>query len=132
LRIALQPTGIRFTDYGDIAALRATAHVVKHHGMALGPALPLDITPGGPHRAAELIALGRLVGCVAETALGLVMGERIPAEGGSQSLLLGRTVGRAVAALERDPALAALVEAQVRASWNGNAAHLPHTGTACR
>ena len=122
LRIALQPTGIRFTDYGDVAALRATARVVKHHGMALGPALPLDITPCGPHRAAELVALGRLVGCVAETALGLVMGEHI----------LGRTVGRAVAALERDPALAALVEAQVRASWNGNAVHLPHTGTARR
>src|SRR5205807_718999 len=40
------------------------------------------------------------------------------------------TVGRAVAALDREPSLAALVEAQVRASWNGNAAHLPRAGTA--
>jgi hypothetical protein len=118
----LQPIGIKFTDYGDVAALRATARVVKHHGMAMGPALPLDITPGGPHRAAELVALGRLVGCVAETARGLVMGEHI----------LGRTGGRAVAALERDPALAALMEAQVRASWNGNAPRLPHAGTVRR
>ena len=62
------------------------------------------------------------MGCVAEMAHGLVMGEHI----------LGRTVGRAVAALERDPALAALVEAQVRASWSGNPAYLPHTGAARR
>src|SRR5947207_15779650 len=85
----LEDSAIRFTDYGDVAALRATARVVKHHGMATGPALPLDMTPGGPHRAAELVVLGRLMGCVAEMAFGLVMGERI----------LGRTVGRAVAAL---------------------------------
>src|SRR5205085_8953392 len=75
LRIALQPSGIRFTDYGDVAALRATARVVKHHGRAMGPALPLDLTPGGPHRAAELVALGRLAGWVAETPLVLVLAD---------------------------------------------------------
>lgn len=109
LRIALRRDRLLYAPSGEVAALRALARVVKHHGLPRDPALALDITPGGPRRAAELIALGRLLGCIQEHPLGLI----------SRGRVLGKTPARAAAELERDAELAGALERQVRAAWAG-------------
>lgn len=108
LRVALEPTAPRLTPYGDVAALGARATVVKHHGLPRGPALPLETTERGVHRALELVDLGLRTGVVAESALGLAL----------DGVVLGRTRLRAADALEAAPALAALAEEQIRARWS--------------
>jgi len=107
LRIALAPAGVRFTPYGDVASLCSTATAVRRHASPCGGAVALEIAPGGPRRAAELISLAEACGCVAHTPLGLLVG----------GVVLGRTAERAAAALEADPTLAAALEAAVRAVW---------------
>ena len=107
LRIALAPAGVRFTPYGDVASLCSTATAVKRHGNPCGGAVALEVGPGGPRRAIELIALAEACGCVAHTPLGLL----------AAGTVLGRTAERAAAALEADPTLAAALEADVRAIW---------------
>lgn len=110
LRLALRPTGVRVTPYGDIAALRACAQVVRQRGQPpnlLGAAVHLEIAAGGPRRMTELLALGRALGCLEETPLGAALAGQV----------LGRTDARAQAALEADPALAAALEARIRAAW---------------
>jgi hypothetical protein len=107
LRIALQPTGARFAPYGDVVALGAQARVIRHRGLPLGAALPLEIGAEGPRRAAELLALGRLLGCLDATPLGIVLDDRV----------LGRSDGRAMATLEAEPALAEELEQRIRMAW---------------
>jgi hypothetical protein len=107
LRVALRPAGVRFTPYGDVACLRSEAWVIKHHGSPRGPGVPLEIGPGGPRRAAELVALAEACGCLAHTTLGLR----------AAGCVLGRTAERAAVALESDPVLAAALEAEIRAAW---------------
>ncbi len=107
LRLALDRRALRYGPHGDVVALRALARVVKHRGLPRDPAFLLDITPSGPQRATELVTLGLLVGCLTETSLGLIMGER----------MVGRTRERAAAALQDDTDLGADLEQQVRAAW---------------
>ncbi len=107
LRLALDRRPLRYGPHGDVVALRSLASVVKHHGLPRDPAFLLDITPAGPRRAAELVTLGLLTGHLTETALGLIMGER----------LLGRTTERAAAAMQADPDLAADLERRIRTTW---------------
>jgi RecA/RadA recombinase len=108
-RVALWPAGVRMTPYGDVGALAAHARVVKHHGQVVGPDLVLEITPLGPRRAAELIALGKACGCITHTRQGVTMPGRV----------LGRSAARAAAALEADPAATGALEVAVRAGWKG-------------
>lgn len=98
LRIALEPLGPIIAPHGDVAGLRAAVRVVKHHGHAHGPPLPLEITARGPRRAAELLALGRLAGCV-------------------EGQILGRSPAQTVRHLEADPELATHLEAAIRTAW---------------
>ncbi len=107
LRLALDRRALRYGPHGDVVALRSLARVVKHHGLPREPAFLLDIIPSGPRRSAELVTLGLLTGRLTETALGLVMGER----------LLGRTPERAAVAMQTDHDLEADVERRVRAAW---------------
>jgi len=107
LRIALAAQGPIIAPHGDVVALRATARVVKHHGMPLASLVPLEMTAQGPRRAAELLALGRLAGCVEEQPLGLSADGR----------LLGRSPGQAIRRLEADPGLAAALEEAIRGAW---------------
>jgi len=107
LRVALAPLRVEYTPYGDIAALHAVVSVLKHHGAPRGPQLPLAITSSGLYREGELIALGQMVGCLNETALGLVLDD----------VIVGRSSARAAATLRRDPDLAALLERRIRERW---------------
>ncbi len=107
LRLALNRQTLRYGPHGDVVALRSLASVVTYHGLPRDPTFLLDIAPAGPHRAAELVTLGLLTGRLTQTALGLIMGER----------LLGRTPERAAAAVQADPDLAADLEQRVRAAW---------------
>jgi len=121
LRVALRPAGLRFGPHGDVIALGATAAVVKHHGLSHGPALPLEFAAAGTDRARELVALGRLVGCIEETPLGLTTG----------GVALGRSERRAAAGVGADPDLAAALEARIRRAWR-EALSSPSTGGAPR
>ncbi len=107
LRVALQPGGVQRTPYGDVAALRVLAAVVKCRGLAREPVVEVAITPRGPRRAVEVLTLGRLAGCIQEMPQGLL----------AAGTLLGRSVARAADHLDADPALAAEVEARVRVAW---------------
>lgn len=107
LRLALQPAGVRVTAYGDVAALGAQARVVRRRGRPVESALPLEIAAGGPRRAAELLTLGRLAGCLEETVLGVAVAGQV----------LGRTEARAIRTLEADAALAGALEQRIRAAW---------------
>ena len=107
LRVALRQAGVRFTPYGDVEALRTVATVVKHHGIAHGDPVTLEIGPSGPSRAAELVALGRRATILQQTPLGLALDERV----------LGRTDIRAAAFLQAHPETAARLEGRIRASW---------------
>jgi len=118
LRIALAPSGVRFTPYGDVASLCSTATAVRRHASPCAGAVALEIAPGGPRRAAELIALAEACGCVAHTPLGLLAGGAV----------LGRTADRAAATLEADPMLAATLEAAVRAVWERRLPSAPPAG----
>lgn len=119
LRLALRPAGVRVTPYGDVAALRACAQVVHRRGHppgSLGDPVPLEVAASGPCRAAELLALGLRLGCLEQTAVGLVLDRQV----------LGHTETRAQAALEAEPALAAALDTRIRAAW---AARSPSAGT---
>ena len=118
LRIALAPSGVRFTPYGDVASLCSTATAVRRHARPCAGSVTLEIEPGGPRRAAELIALAEACGCVAHTPLGLLAGGAV----------LGRTADRAAATLEADPMLAATLEADVRAVWERRLPSAPPAG----
>jgi len=118
LRIALAPAGVRFTPYGDVASLCSTATAVRRHASPCAGAVALEIAPGGPRRAAELIALAEACGCVAHTPLGLL----------AAGAVLGRTAERAASALEADPTLAAALEADVRAVWERRLPSAPPSG----
>jgi len=118
LRIALAPTGVRFTPYGDVASLCSTATAVRRHASPCVGSVTLEIAPGGPRRAAELITLAEACGCVAHTPLGLLAG----------GVVLGRTTERAAATLESDSALAAALEAAVRAVWERRLPIAPPAG----
>jgi hypothetical protein len=107
LRIALEPNGPIIAPCGDVAGLRTTARVIKHHGVPHGALLPLEITGQGPRRAAELLTLGRHAGCVEEWQLGLT----------AEGRLLGRSRAQAIRRLEADPALAAHLEEAIRVAW---------------
>ena len=108
LRLALDRRALRYGPHGDVVALRALARVVKHRGLPRDPAFLLDIAPSGARRGTELVMLGLLTGCLTETSLGLIMGER----------MVGRTPERAAAALQDDPDLGADLERRVRAAWD--------------
>jgi len=108
LRIALAPAGVRFTPYGDVASLCSTATAVRRHASPCAGSVALEIAPGGPRRAAELIALAEACGCVAHTPLGLLAG----------GVVLGRTAERAAATLEAD----------VRAVWERRLPSAPPAG----
>lgn len=107
LRLALRPSGIQVTPYGDIAALGADARVIRQRGRPLDIAVPLQIAASGPRRASELLALGRVLGCLEDTPLGMATAGR----------LLGHTDARAVQTLEADATLAADLERRIRAAW---------------
>jgi len=107
LRIALEPAGVRMTAWGDLAAVRAVATVVKHRGQAHAPRLPLEIGLAGPDRCAELVALGLSTDCLHETALGLALDDAVPE----------RSAERAAVALAAQPDLADALERRIRAAW---------------
>lgn len=118
LRVALEPAGVRMTAWGDLAAVRAVATVVKHRGQAHAPRLPLEIGPAGPARSAELVALGLSTGCLDETTLGLALDDTV----------LGRSADRAALALAAQPEIADALEQRIRAAWAATT-HTTHTGT---
>jgi recombination protein RecA len=107
LRVALEPGRPIIAPHGDIAGLRTTVRVVKHHGFAHSTALSLEIAAQGPRRAAELLSLGRRAGCVEEHPVGLVAGGHV----------LGRSPAHAIRCLEADPVLAARLEEAIRVAW---------------
>ncbi len=108
LRVALAPEGLRYSPHGDIAALRSRAMIVKHRGLPRTLHIPLSIAPDGAlDGAAELVALGLMVSCLAETPLGLALGD-VP---------LGRSPARAAQAIARDADLATELERRIRAAW---------------
>jgi len=107
LRVALEPAGVRMTAWGDLAAVRAVATVVKHRGQAHAPRFPLEIGSAGPDRSAELVALGLSTGCLRETALGLALDDAV----------LGRSAERAAVTLAAQPDLADALERRIRGAW---------------
>jgi len=118
LRIALAPSGVRFTPYGDVASLCSTATAVRRHASPCAGSVALEIASGGPRRAMELITLAEACGCVTHTPLGLLVAGAV----------LGRTAERAASALEADPTLAAALEAAVRAVWEQRLPFAPTSG----
>jgi len=108
LRILLTPDTPRLTPYGAIAALRAAAAVVKHHGLPRGPIVSLEMTEQGVHRALDYVTLGMRVGVISETRLGLVF----------EGCVLGRTPLMAAATLGRTPALAEDIDRRIRAQMD--------------
>jgi recombination protein RecA len=107
LRLALRPSGIHVTPYGDVAALGADARVIRRRGRPCDLAVPLELAASGPRRVGELLALGRLLGCLEATPLGLA----------TAGQLLGHTDARAAQILEADAALADDLERRIRAAW---------------
>jgi recombination protein RecA len=108
LRIAFRPTGVRYTPAGDAVGMAVHAWVVKHHGAPRGPLLALEMRPGGPRRAAELVVLAEATGCLTHSRLGLTL---------PNGRVLGRSAERAACALEADASLAAELEVHVRQAW---------------
>lgn len=113
VRVALHDPRLCLAPCGAIEHLHVWATVLKHHGLPRSPALPLALTPQGLCRTYELVELGLLSGCLAETPLGLVFGEH----------LLGRSVSRAAQTLERDTDVAQALDQHLRAQWPGRAGH---------
>ena len=108
LRLGLRAQGVELDPHGGVAGLLTAGRVVKHRGRPQGPPIELLIGAAGPHPGWELLRLAGLVGCLAQTPLGLVVGGHF----------LGRSPRRAAALLAADRSLATLVEGWIRMAWD--------------
>jgi hypothetical protein len=102
---------VQIGPHGDLLGVQTQLRVVKHRGRSWETALDLVIGPEGPDDARELVQLALRLGCLRETAFGLLAGDR----------RVGRTAGHAAATLASDPALARTLEDAVRVAWHAQA-----------
>lgn len=104
LRIAATPVRPLLHPSGDITGLRIRLETMKNKLAPAGRQAEIDLLrERGVHAAAELIDLGLAHALLSEHPLGICYGQR----------LLGRGRGRAIAALEQDPALAAELRTRI-------------------
>jgi recombination protein RecA len=115
LRVGLRARGVHIDADGEVAGLLSEAQVIKYLGRPHRPVIELLMRAGGPDAGRELLTLAHLVGCLEETALGLVVG----------SQLLGRSNRRAARTLGDDTDLAALVEERIRVAWTARHGTVP-------
>jgi recombination protein RecA len=108
LRISLRPAVPLRHPSGAVTALRVRAEIVKNKLAPVSPPVTFEIDERvGIRRNAEIVDLALAAGLIEQPGLGLIAGD-IP---------LGRTRTQAIARLADDPALADVLEEQVRAHW---------------
>lgn len=104
LRIQLTPLRPLAHPSGDVLGLRVRAEAIKNRLASAERHAELDLRRDrGIYREAELIDVGMSTAVLDERSLGICFGLH----------LLGRSRARAIATLENDPSLAAMIEREV-------------------